>query len=106
MKLKEWLAKVTPLKQEHDLITINMKDGFYREPPKYVIKHQRYRNISIDDTKDYPLLLECDVIEEKTYDSEYILASFTSLNCGNGKCKQYHCEIDEEQGKLLSKTKV
>ena len=98
MKLKEWLAKVDKIIGSHDLKTIDYQAG-------RINGKVWYNNITGEQIRKYPLLLECDVIEEKEYDSEYILASFTSMNCGSGKCKQYSCRLDADEVAIAFKNK-
>ena len=98
MKLKEWLAKVDKKMKEHDFRYIDYKAGVYKGK-------SWYNNISQEQIKHYPLLLECDVVEDKVSDSEYTLASFTSLNCGSGKCKLYSCRLDADEVEIAFKNK-
>ena len=101
MKLKDWLKKTNKKLGDYDLKHIDYEAGRYGAGP---YKGQIwYNTVSEEQIGRFPLLLECDVIQEKEYDSEYILASFTSLNCGSGKCKQYSCRLDADQVKIAFK---
>jgi len=100
MKLKQWLAKTDKLMKGniYDHRHIRYVAGMYQG--------KEYVNIiTQNQLKEYPLLLDATVVKEKVYDSEYILASFTSTNCGSGKCKQYSCWLDADQVKIAFKNK-
>lgn len=92
MKLKDWIKKTEKSMKENDMMNIRYKRKIGKTEQNFPIYKSHLRQ--------YPLLLEADVIKEDVSETEYMSFSLNLTCTGKGKCKEYFCWIDSDQAKI------
>lgn len=92
MRLKEWIKKTEAKMRDQDYMNIL----YIRK----IGRTEQTRQLFKTDLKQYPLLLEADVVKQDEYESEYMSFSLNMKCTGQGKCIQYTCWIDSDEARI------